>query len=224
MAKVAQPRPGSPVAIKNPGRLPFPIGRHIWGQLAKRYVHSDAIEIGRIALSHIAGDRADDGALVEVLQAAWAAFDKPQFFRSVASQNGSGRPIAVGYWARSALRAISIEEAGTEFILGWVRRPENQRAYCGGCSLGSHHPFPSFRGRLLEEFAEIGVGSAFRSSFMSGGFVGPHSQWSREKLEQAKACAADERPTVRHWGASLIDSLEDDIRRAEAREAEDRFY
>ncbi len=69
-----------------------------------------------------------------------------------------------------------------------------------------------------------GVGRAFYASFMSGSWIGPASGWTRSKLEVAQQWLDDARQAVRDWASNIVRALQEELKRNEAREAEERFF
>ena len=203
---------------------PGTVDSYHWSELAKRFVDSSALVIADLVLHQIAEQQAShDGALIEALQASWNGADKRQLFTDVVAKWLDGDFLG-GFWVRSALETIPIEDAGEDFLLTWVRENPKKRAYVLAQIIAPpHSPMTSLQARMLEEFAEEGVGSAFSSAVMSGMFEGSHSEWSRSRLLQARQWASDERAAVRDWAKKLVKSLEEDVRHSEAREAEERL-
>lgn len=195
-----------------------------WGELAKRYTATDASEILRLALERVSAfESSHDQGLIEIIRQAWDAGNRREMFDRIITPWLDGDYLR-GFWVRSVLEQIPIEDLGEDFLLAWVRENPKTRARTLAELIGPPDtPMTRLQGELLADYSDQGVGGAFMSKLMSGVFWGSHAEWSRGKLERVRAWTADSRAAVRLWANTLVAGLEEDVRRSEASEAEDRF-
>jgi hypothetical protein len=202
-------------------------GRHstfVWAELAIRYVDHAPSELGRITLNQIGTlQTAHDGEMNKLLRASWNLSDKKEFFEQLISPLLVGRSIEA-WWSRQILASIPLAEVGVDYLISWVRSDPSNRAFPLARVIGAPTGRPSdLHARLLEEFDEFGVGSAFSAEYNSGSWTGSMEDWTRGKLTAAKLWLTDERPAVQKWGRWMVANLEESLRSAAASEAEERL-
>jgi hypothetical protein len=112
----------------------------------------------------------------------------------------------------------------TDYVLEWVSENPDKRAHRLARMLGRPGRIPSeLLAELLRRFDSYGVGSALYAKYMTGSYVGLHSDWVRGQLESARPWLEDPRAAVREWGEGVVRDLEDRLTAVVAREEEERF-
>jgi hypothetical protein len=195
-----------------------------WDSVAELFVDAAPMEIGAAVMERIGIlETAHDGGLSHVLARAWQRSDKTAFFEKLVA------PALLGdegpqWWQRQMIGTLPLSQLDDDYMLGWVAVEPAVRARRLASVIGPPSPTPSpLQAAMLEQFGDQGVASAFYAEFMSGVFMGSEVNWLEGKLRQAERWAADERPAIREWGASLVRSLRLQVEGASQREAEEEF-
>lgn len=195
-----------------------------WAALAKRYISTGPLEIGRVTLEQIGALRtAHNSELDQTLRMSWNASNKEQFFEKLIAPLLLER-TAEAWWARQVVHHLPIADLGEDYLTAWIRSNPSERAHVIAEIIGAPFGRPSdLHARLLEEFGGFGVGSAFWADYNSGTFMGSSVTWTQGKLEGAKRWLTDERPAIRQWARGMVAGLEESLHREINREAEEKL-
>jgi len=194
-----------------------------WVELAHKFVTVAPVQIAKAALKRIADYQLFHATeyIDRILEPAWRCTDKELLFGEVFAPEIVRRD-AIGWHLRQELAAFPFEELGVQFLFDWVSEDPKKRAHNLADVLGPPAvPASELHALLLEKFDAEGVGSAFMARFMSGSFVGSAANWTRGKLEHAQKWLNDDRPAIVDWATRVVSSLERDLERELAREAEE---
>jgi hypothetical protein len=194
-----------------------------WAQLALMYVAQAPNQLAAAALQIAARESMQEGELHKVLRQAWEVGDKVQLFTEVFAPALTTERRS--WWnVRQELSRFPFEELGVEFLMSWVAVKPEERAYALAAVIGPpSEQFCDLHAALLEHFDEYGVGGTFFAAYNSGTWIGPASGWTRSKLERARQWLEDEQPAVQDWARDLVQYLEEELKRNEARDAEERL-
>ncbi|HMG76650.1 MAG TPA: hypothetical protein VK582_24450 [Pyrinomonadaceae bacterium] len=199
-----------------------------WARLALMYVTDSPIEIASAALEQISvyGIHRED-ELIGVVERAWETADKETMFRDTIAEWLVREDVGAvgGAWSvRKALERVTIEQVGTDFLVGWVSEDPEARAAALADVIGAPAGgVTDLHRQLLERFGAHGVGSSFFSSYMTGSWTGSFASWLRGKLETARTWLSDKSPATREWAQTVVRNLEDELQLRENREQEERF-
>ena len=199
--------------------------RYEWSQLALMYIDEVPNQVASAALKQMAsGEFVQDGDIHTVLERAWKVGDKVYLFTEVfAPAFTAGWPN--GWYVRRELSGFPFADLSVQFLTNWVAADPEERAAALADVIGPPSgQFSDLHAALLEQFDVYGVGNAFYTSFMSGSWMGSASGWTRSKLEVAQQWLNDARPVVRDWASNIVRDLQEELKRNEAREAEERFF
>lgn len=192
---------------------------------ALMYVEQAPNQIAIASLKQLAsGNFVQNEDLHTILKQAWESGDKMYLFTEIfAPAFTAGWPS--GWHVRRELTGFPFADLGVQFLTNWVAVNPKERASAFADVIGPPSmPFPDLHAALLEQFEEHGVGRAFHASFMSGSWMGSASGWTRSKLEVAQQWLNDERLAVHEWVLNVVKNLQEELKRNEAREAEEQFF
>ena len=115
----------------------------------------------------------------------------------------------------------------TEVLLSWAREhKDDERApmlVADMAPVNGDPLHPLARGLLIEFGSDSKVASSLYSTFSSGSWIGPMSNYLEGNARAARAWLLDEHPNVRAWAQKLVRSIEAQIQDAKLREEEEQL-
>lgn len=129
------------------------------------------------------------------------------------------------YRLRLSMRDWGLGGVSVPLLLGWADEhlPEGPRTLAGMAHVGSVPLNPLARELLIRYGEDESIGGMLAATFLSGTFWGSEAAWFRSKIEVARNWLDDDSKAVRGWARELVQSIEEDIKRAARSEEEEEL-